>query len=64
MSNLPLIVAGAIATLWVALFTAAAFVDRSLESLAASATPVMLLATGFLLGPATIKVFKDKGDDK
>lgn len=64
MSNLPLIVAGAIATLWITLFAAAAFVDRTLESLASNATPLALLAVGFLLSTETVKLFRDKDKDE
>lgn len=61
MSNIPLIVAGAIATLWILLFIAAASIDRSLEALATNATPVMMLATAFLLSTEVAKIFKNKG---
>lgn len=60
MSNIPLIVAGAIATLWILLFVAAAFIDRTLENLASNATPVMMLAAGFLLSTEALKIFKNK----
>lgn len=57
------LISGLITAVWVVLYAMAAFVDRSMEGLATSVTPVMLPVVGFLLGREMVQIVKGKGDD-
>lgn len=63
MSRLRLAVGAVVTGMWVIGYLAAFFVDRTLEPLAASITPVMLPVVGFLFGIEAIKALKGGSDD-
>jgi hypothetical protein len=61
--NLRLVVGLAITVVWVLGFLMAFFVDRRLEGLAQTATPVMLVFVGFLFARVGFDLGKEKPNE-
>lgn len=63
MSKSQWIFGGVVLAIWAITYLAAVFYDRSLEPLAKSITPLMMLAFGFLFGKHAIELWRGKRDD-
>lgn len=62
MTKLRIAIGSVVTGVWVLGYLMAFFVDRTLEGLAQSATPLMLLVVGFLFGAEAAAIFR--GGDK
>lgn len=63
MTRFQSVVGAVVTTLWAGMYIAAATVDRSLEPLATSLTPIALVFVGFLFGSAGLKLLKGGKDE-
>jgi hypothetical protein len=58
------VVGGIVIALWAGMYVAASAIDRTLEPLAQSLTPVALVFVGFLFGQAGLKILKGDSNGK